>query len=299
MNVQISTHLLPHLVLALSATLSAQNPLLEPPPIAAGWKADPVQSYDRTTVYAYMDGAAEVYIAYGMKALHTRIYRKEGEMPIDVSVFDMEAPAGAYGAFSFERVDDEAGIGQGSEFGGGILRYWHGHYFVFIQAQRESEASREAVLALGRQILGRLGEPGTPPPLVGALVKDGLRGQSVRAIATPGLLYSTDSLMEDNALGLPDRCEAVVARYGKVGRPDRVILARFPDSAHALKGLGTFLRARKPRPWTGGEPIQTETGWCLGGTFGAVAVLVLDAPDAPTARRRYDATLLRLKEVLQ
>ncbi len=296
---QTSTHLVPHLVLALSATLSAQSPLLEPAPAVAGWTADAVKSFDRTTVYAYMDGAAEVYIAYGMKALHTRIYRKDGELPIDVSIFDMDAPSGAYGAFSFERVDEEAGIGQGSEYGGGILRYWHGHHFVFIQAQRESEASREAVMALGRQILGRLGEPAPLPTLVEALDKDGLRAKSLRYIATPGLLYSTDSLMMDNALGLPDRCEAVVARYGKVGRPDRVILARFPDGARAIKGLGTFLRARTPRPWPAGTPIQAEGGWCLAGTSGVMAVLVLDAPDAPTARKRYDATLLRLKEVLK
>jgi hypothetical protein len=263
-----------------------------------GWRAaEPVKSFSPATVYDYMDGGAEVYLSYGMKALHVRVFNRVDESPITLNVFEMFSPSAACGAFSFERVDGSAGIGQDSEYGAGILRFWQGSRFVFIQAERESPACKEAVLALGRLLGGRLGRPGEVPRLPAALPAEGLRPLSVRFVLTPQLLTSMDAIAQDNALGLPARCEAVVGRYGKPGHPERVLLARYADAGGAQAGVAAFLKGRTPRPWILGQPAQGPNGWSCATVQGAMAVLVLDAPDAGAARKRMNAACARLKEV--
>jgi len=64
-----------------------------------------------------------------MKSLQVQKYAKKDEPPIVFDLFEMDSPEGAFGAFTFEREDDEAGIGQGSEYGGGLLRFWRGGSF--------------------------------------------------------------------------------------------------------------------------------------------------------------------------
>jgi hypothetical protein len=148
----------------------AANPF----PAAVGvWKAEaPPSSFDRKTVYDELDGGAEVYLEYGLRSLRVQKYSAPQAPGLTFDLFEMDDPAGAFGAFTFEHQDDGAGIGQGSEYGGGLLRFWQGRYFGFVQAERETPASREAVLALGKAVAGRLGGPGKKPAMAGVLPKE-------------------------------------------------------------------------------------------------------------------------------
>ncbi len=286
------------LALAVAGSAQAQDPGRAIPAEIQGWRAaEPVKTYGPGAVYDYMDGGAEVYLSYGMKALHVRVYRGPDGSSITLNLFQMASPAAACGVLSFERVDGPAGIGQDSEYGAGILRFWQGSWFVFIQAERESPACREAILALGRRLAAGLGPPGVVPALPAALPAAGLRPLSVRLVLTPQLLASMETVAADNALGLPDRCEAVTARYGQVGQHERVIVARYADAASARKGLSSFLQRRKPKPWSLDHPQRGPQGWSGGALQGALAVLVLDAPDVDACRRRLSAARQRLKEV--
>jgi hypothetical protein len=284
---------------ALAVTVSAQDAGPALPAEIQGWRAtEPVKVYAPASVYDYMDGGAEVYLSYGLKTLHVRVYRGPDGSSITLNLFEMASSAAAFGVLSFERVDGPAGIGQDSEYGAGILRFWQGSRFVFIQADRESPACREAILALGRQLVAGMGPPGLVPALPAALPAAGLRPLSVRYVLTPQMLASMETIAADNALGLPDRCEAVVGRYGQVGQHERVIIARYADAASARKGLGSFLQSRQPKPWSLDHPVQGPKGWSSAATRGALAVLVLDAPDAEACRTRLSVAMQRLKEVL-
>jgi hypothetical protein len=296
----------------LVAPLLAAQTAPGPPPLARssagadrlipaefqGWRAaEPVQSYSPATVYDYMDGGAEVYLSYGMEGLQVRVFRRPGEPSITLNVFRMASPGAAFGAFTFERLDGPAGIGQDSEYGAGILRFWQGSHFVFIQAERETPACKTAILALGRLLADRLGMPGAAPRLPAALPAAGLRPLSVRYVLTPQLLTSMEAIAQDNAFNLPARCEGVAGRYGKPGDPERVLILRYGDAGGAQQGLAAFLKGRTPRPWILGQPTHGPSGWSCATAQGALAVLVLDAADAEAARARMIATCQRLKEV--
>jgi hypothetical protein len=254
-------------------------------------------SYSQKTVFGYLDGGAEVYLAYGMKNVQAAKYTRPGEPSIDLSIFEMDEPDGAFGAFTYERLDAEAGIGQGSEYGGGMLRFWQGRYFVFIQAERENPASREAVLTLGKVLASRLGADAELPALPGALPQKGLRPLTVRHVLSPLILKNLERTLDDNPLGLPPRTAAVVGRYWKPGNPERILLARFSDESAAGKGVDAYLKARLVQVNKPKEPFKGPDGWSLVTASGSYAVLILDAPDAACARKQFEEITLKLKEI--
>ena len=96
-----------------------------------GWKWDGKEiRYNSRTLFDYIDGAAELYLAYGFQNLTARRFEKSNHPPLILELYEMASSEDAYGVFSFERQDEAVGIGQGSEFGGGLLRFWKGKYFV-------------------------------------------------------------------------------------------------------------------------------------------------------------------------
>jgi len=262
------------------------------------WKAEgKAISYNTKTVFDYLDGGAEVYLAYGMKNVRALKYNHPGEPSIYLSIFEMQESDGAFGAFTYERMDAEAGIGQGSEYGAGMLRFWQGRYFVFIQSEQETPLSREAVLTLGKNLASRLGGKGKLPALLGALPQEGLRPLTVRYVISPLVLKNLERTMDNNPLGLPQRTPAVMGHYGKPGNPERILLARYPDENAARKCVDAYLKTRNVQVLHPAEPFTGPGGWSLVAASGNHAVLILDAPDAASVRKRFEEINLNLKEI--
>ena len=91
----------------------------------------------------------------------------------------------AFGVFSLEQQDPEAGIGQGSEFGGSLLRFWKGPYFVTVLGNGTGKELEAAVLDLGRELAKGIKETGEPPSPAAA------PAAGINALpAGPGLLRS-------------------------------------------------------------------------------------------------------------
>jgi hypothetical protein len=288
------------LAMVFGATSHSQNVVKNEviPDSVNEWQADgKAYTYNTKNVFDYLDGGAEVYLAYGMKSVQAQKYVRTGEPSIDVSIFEMEEPEGAFGAFTYERLDAEAGVGQGSEYGGGMLRFWQGCRFVFIQAERETPASREAVITLGRILASCLGGEGILPPLLNALPQEGLRPLTVRYVISPLVLKNLERTLDNNPLGLPQHTRAVMGRYGKPGDPERILLARYPDGDAAGKGVDVYLKTRLGGVYKSTEPFKGPDGWSLVAASGSHAVLILDAADAAGARKRLAEINLKLKEI--
>jgi hypothetical protein len=265
------------------------------PKSVSGYRADgKVETYDRETVYKYMDGGAEIYLEYGMKSLVVQKYAKKGEPPIVFDLFEMDSSEGAFGAFTFEREDEGVELGQGSEYGGGLLRFWQGRYFAFVQSEKETPASKEAVLALGRAVVASLGVKGAEPRLPEALKSEDFRARSVRYVLSPLLLEVLEPQFGGNPLGLPSRCEAVLGRYGAKGNTQRVVLVRFPDEKASAAAVGALLQA-----WTKGsaeasEPFLGGGTWAAAGYSGPIVAIVLGAVESEAASKRLVAVIQKL-----
>jgi hypothetical protein len=114
------------------------NQVISFPAEVEGWKWDGIEmKYNSKTLFDYIDGAAELFLAFGFQNLTARRFEKSNQPPITIELYEMGSSEDAYGVFSFDRQDEAVGIGQGSESGGGLLRFWKEKYFVSIYADGE------------------------------------------------------------------------------------------------------------------------------------------------------------------
>ena len=227
---------------------------------AAGWKWDKKEMrYNSKTIFSYMDGAAELYLAYGFENLTVRRFGKSNQPPITVEVYEMTSSEDAYGVFSYEHQDETAGIGQGSEFGGGLLRFWKGKYFVSIYAEGEGPDVESGILQIGMATANSITSMGTEPKLVGFIPgKDlGLVDKSIRFIKSHILLNQRFFIAHQNILNLNRKTEAVLAQYRQNGQKTQLVLIRYPDSKEASDAYQSFTKGYLPDA-RGKDRLRTE-----------------------------------------
>ena len=230
------------------------------PSEAAGWKWDKKEMrYNSKTIFSYMDGAAELYLAYGFENLTVRRFGKSNQPPITVEVCEMTSSEDAYGVFYYEHQDETAGIGQGSEFGGGLLRFWKGKYFVSIYAEGEGPDVESGILQIGMATANSITSMGTEPKLVGFIPgKDlGLVDKSIRFIKSHILLNQRFFIAHQNILNLNRKTEAVLAQYRQNGPKTQLVLIRYPDSKEASDAYQSFTKGYLPDA-RGKDRLRTE-----------------------------------------
>jgi hypothetical protein len=271
------------MLLAGAVMIAAALPV--PPTLpdeAAGWKAAaPADRYDRRTIFEYIDGHGEVYLAYGMEACHTRRYAgPEGEGAVVVDAFEMASPADAFGVYTHSREGEPAEVGQGGSYGYGTLFFWKGRYFVSLYAERESERARGAVMALGRAVAASIGETGDPPALARRLPREGLDEASLVYLRHPRILEAHVPVGPDNPLGVGPQAPAVTGRYRAGGGTADLVVVEYPDEAAAETAASAFAR----RFLDGDLPAHGDDGWRAATPLSARArAFVLRAPSREAA----------------
>ena len=263
----------------------------------AGWKWDGKEmKYDPKSVFQYMNGAAELYLAYDFQNLRVRRFEKPNQPPITLELYDMASSENAYGVFSFERQDEAVGIGQGSEFGGGLLRFWKGKYFLSIYADGGGVEVESAILTIGRITADLIQEMGPEPKLVDFIPgKDlGLADRSVRYLKSHVLLNQRFFIAHQNILNLSPRTEAVLAQYTREKQKVHLLLVRYPNVKGAKDAYQSFMGAYLPDAG-GKDLLKTEDQkWTMARQRGEVVIVVFGAPTAADAEALLKATEKKL-----
>lgn len=221
-----------------------------------------VQAWDPESIYDYIDGHAEVYLAYGMTGARSRVYEGPGEEPdMIVDVFEMPSPADAYGVFTHQRQGEAVGIGQGSAMTGGWLSFWKGPRYVSVTAEAESEAALAAVTAVALEVAAGIEAEGAAPELVHALPGEGLDAASVVFLRDRQILDAHLYLGTDDVLGLDGGAEAALARYEFGEARPWLLLVEYPSEEAAQRWLGEVRRVLLDGG-TAGSPIAVgDDGW--------------------------------------
>jgi hypothetical protein len=225
------------------------NPKISLPTEVTGWKWDGKDmKYNSRTLFDYIDGAAELYLAYGFQNLVVRRLAKPGQPPIIVERYELASPGDAYGVFSFEHQDEPVGIGQGSEFGGGLLRFWKGRYFVSVYAEGEGKEVESAIIRLGRATADSIPDTGPEPKLIALIPgKDlGLVDKSIRYLRSHVLLNQRVFISHQNILHLSGETEAVLAVYLRERQKVHLLLIRYPNVPKGEEALQSFTKAYMP-----------------------------------------------------
>jgi hypothetical protein len=273
------------------------NQKISLPSEADGWKWDGKETeYNSKTLFKYMDGAAELYLAYGFQNLTVRRFEKSNRPPILLELYEMASSEDAYGVFSFEHQDEAVGIGQGSEFGGRLLRFWKGKYFVSIYAEGEGAETESGILKVGRAAANSIPAVGSEPKLVGFIPgKDlGLVDKSLRYLKSHVLLNQRFFIAHQNILNLSRKTEAVLAQYLQGKQKTQLLLIRYPDSKEAVDAYRSFMKVYLPDA-KGKDRSKTEDKkWTFARQRNEFIVIVFGAPTEAAAEALLKATQEKL-----
>ncbi len=261
------------------------------------WKWDGKEmKYNSKTLFDYMDGAAELYLAYGFQHLTIRRFERPKQPPINVELYEMASSEDAYGVFSFERQDEAVGIGQGSEFGGGLLRFWKGKYFVSIYADGEGAEVESAILKVGKDVADSIPATGPEPKLIALLPgrELGLVDKTVRYLKSHVLLNQRFFVAHQNILSLNRKTEAVLAQYLRGKEKIHLLLIRYPGLKEAGDAFQHFVKAYLPDAG-GKDRLRTEDGkWTFARQQNEFVLILFGCPTEADAEILLKATEERL-----
>jgi hypothetical protein len=257
------------------------------------WKASgPDAVYDRKTLYDYMDGGAEVYLAFDFREVFVRKYADAAENELNLDIYDMGSPAEAFGMFSCDRQDPEAGIGQGSEYGPGLLRFWRGRYFVSITVSGNEDKAEMAVLALGKAVAPLLGPDGALPEMLKLLPSAGLRPEKTAYFHNHVHLSNRYFVAPENILNLDEKTECLFAEYRSGSDGSAFLLVvRYPGAALAKAAVLSFLRSFLPRADAEGAALTENGKWSMIKTRENVLAVVFEGTSKDYAGRLAEAVL--------
>jgi len=263
------------------------------PSETAGWKWDEKEiKYKSRELFEYIDGAAELYLSYGFQNVTVRRFEKAGQPPLTLELYKMDSSEDAYGVFSFERQDEAIGIGQGSEFGGGLLRFWKGKYFVSLYADGEGPEVESALLKMARLMADSIPATGPEPKLIAAIPgKDlGLIDKSVRYLKSHILLNQRFFISHQNILNLNRETEVVLGQFLREKQKAQLLLIRYPDLKAAEDAYQSFMKAYLPDA-VGKDRSKTEDGkWTVARQRKEYVLIVFSAPAEADAEALLKAT---------
>ena len=257
------------------------------------WKAAGEDAvYDRKTLYGYMDGGAEVYLAFDFRQVFVRKFADAAGDELVLDIYDMGSPAEAFGMFSCDRQDPEAGIGQASEYGPGLLRFWRGRYFVSVTVAGNEDKAEAAVRALGKAVAPLLGPDGAPPDMLGLLPPDGLKAERTAYFHNNVHLSNRYYISSENIMNLDEKTACVFAEYddGR-GQAAKLLLVRYPGAAAAEAAGRSFRTAFLPGADAGGTARTERKGWVSLRSSGTLLAAVFEASSKEYAERLAAAVI--------
>ncbi|MBA4395277.1 MAG: hypothetical protein C0407_17135, partial [Desulfobacca sp.] len=264
-----------------------------------GWTWDQEdKAYDRETLFDYIDGAAEVFLAYNFQEAFVHRYVKAGRPDIVAEIYKMGSSQDAFGVFSLERQDPEVGIGQGSEFGGSLLRFWKGSSFVSILGEGTGKEMETAVLGLGRQLATLIEETGEPPRIIRYLstLPSLPANDRLCFVRSHVLLNRCYFISHQNILQLGSDVQAVMARYPREKDKVHLLVVRYPSEVRARSAFTGFRSAYLPEAGPS-HAVRTEDGrWTKMDRFQEFVIIVFGTPHQSEADNLCQSLVAKIKE---
>jgi hypothetical protein len=299
------------------------------PKTVGGWsRPDSPRIINSKNIFKYMNGAGELYLGYRFRHLEVFEYTSGNHDNILVEIYFMETSDDAFGLLSLdwggEPVAFDGPIAATSDkfftlptralYGGGLLRVWSDEIYARIMAERETPASKEAVLAIGKAITTSTKNP--PEPLLVKIIplKIGpawkLRIDRLSYIRSHLVLNSIYYLSHENILDLDLSTEAVIVPYEHISNskdPKRgqFLLVQYENLERARKALNHFHDAYLPEYKKKGTAdsaansprlFRLEDGWLAYKLLGKYIAIVFECPDQESARtiiQKNESNLLK------
>jgi Family of unknown function (DUF6599) len=200
-------------------------------PTMSGWKqVGEIQTFNPNTLYEYINGGADLYLAYDFEDLKVAEYQNDKKASVTVEVYRHRTPTHAFGVYSQERVPGanfiDVGI-QGYQEKD-ALNFLSGNTYVKITGYDIVPEDQTILLAFAKAVAGNLGEKGAFPSVLAAFPAEGKVKNSEKFIAR-------------KFLGYPFLHSAFSADYDFSGRNFRLFIIEGRDQAECRDMVEKYL----------------------------------------------------------
>lgn len=264
------------------------------PPEINGWRAAPSDAlYDTETIFSYIDGAGEVYLAYNFRSLLARRYSKEGQSDLIADFFDMGSAADAFGVFTHDLEGEEVAVGQGGVYKGGLLSFWKDRYFISLYAEGETSETRQDLRALSAAISRLIPQEGKKPVLLSLLPRD-YDPKTARFFHNHLILNYHFFVSIENILLLDQKTEAVLCSSGAKPNQTELLIIHYPNPEAASRARQSFVRTYMPDVAAAGVVQTEDKNWTAVENWGELLAVVFGAASAEAAQAALGAVAKRM-----
>lgn len=254
------------------------------PKESEGWKPqDKTATYNRETLYDYINGAAEIYLTYSFKDVIVQRYTKKNNPEILVEIFDMGNPEDAFGIFSHSQGrGSEVNIGQNSEYKRGLLCFWKDRYFVCIRAEKENKKVKKVIQRIAKSISNNILTIGELPYLISILPIEQIDKKSIRYFHKYEILNYHYFVAEKNILHLNENTNAVLGKYSDDN--SYLLVIEYQNEEHRKNACNEFVNTFV---LTNSDVVQTENGkWTTFSFVNNFMIIIFDAMDTADAIKK-------------
>ncbi|RFT15288.1 MAG: hypothetical protein OP8BY_0397 [Candidatus Saccharicenans subterraneus] len=295
------------------------------PEIIGSWKLEgPPQTITRETIFDYMDGGGELYLAYKFERLLVYKYLDGAENEILVEIYEMKHPDEAFGLLSLDWSGEPANLSPGTGplpenpvcpaytalYGEGLLRARVDNLYLRVLALRETPGVKEIILKLGKTIAGHASQA-TFPALLDVIRPKAdsiwqIKKDRTSYFHSHLILNSLYYLSHENILHLDPTREAIYTEWTQRDlankKSARMIIIKYPEVQKAGAALADFLgaylqeKAERLAEISLSEKekaIQVEDGWLGWKLAGNYLVLVFEAPEEAAVKKLFVQLELR------
>jgi len=198
-----------------------------------GWARSPkITMYRAASLWEYIDGAAEQYLAYEFQDLATTAYTRTAGGTATVEIYRMADPVHAYGIYAQELSPTATRVAVGVEgrAGKNSLKFWSSEFYVKVLAPSGSAATQADLLALATAVAAGLDAPGKPPAQLLWFPRSSLAG----------LLADSFKFVPADALGQSMFANAFEAKYAGTPEPSTLVIVPFANLDAARGALAKY-----------------------------------------------------------
>jgi hypothetical protein len=196
-----------------------------------GWtRGDEVRFFGADKLWEYIDGAADGYLTYGFQEVVTAEYNNaQKSSQVVVDVYRMKDARNAFGIYASEVNPNSEfqKIGGEGYFGGTVMNFWSGPYYVKITASEENPELKPEMIKLAEYVSGKIGAGGSAMAEAGYFPSDKLLPHSFR-------------YLPKDVLGQTYLVEGFEARYVEGDAESKIIIATMADSDVAKEVLAKY-----------------------------------------------------------
>jgi hypothetical protein len=200
-------------------------------PSVNGWKqVGDIQTFAPNTLYEYINGGADLFLAYDFEELKVAEYQNDKKAAVTVEVYRHRTPTLAFGVYSQERTPGANFIDVGIQ---GYqeqhaLNFLSGNTYVKISGYDTGPEDLAILLSFAKAVAANLGEKGAFPSILATFPEEGKVKNSEKFIAR-------------KFLGYPFLHSAFTADYDLSGKNFRLFIIEGEDQADCRGMLEKYL----------------------------------------------------------